>query len=151
MMRVTAFAGVGAIGFAVQLAVVAALTELAGWPAAAATALGVEAAVLHNFVGHCYWTWRDRTRGRSSIARHLVRFHLANGVTSLVGNVLLSIALTRARVSPVLANAVAVGVVSVANYALADRWAFVIAKTKAAEATPRSVASSISGGRSPAR
>jgi putative flippase GtrA len=122
--RVTAFAGVGAIGFAVQLGVVAALTGLAGWPAAAATAVGVEAAVLHNFCWHRRWTWRDRTRGRAALISQLLRFQLANGITSLAGNVLLSVVLTRGGLNAVLANVTAVGLMSAANYVLADRWAF---------------------------
>lgn len=123
-MRVTAFVGVGAIGFGLQLAVVAALTGLARWPAEPATALGVEAAVLHNFAWHRQWTWRDRRRSGRSITSQLLRFQLATGLTSLVGNVLLSMVLTRAGLGAVLANAVAVSVMSVANYALADRWVF---------------------------
>jgi putative flippase GtrA len=123
-MRVTAFAVVGAMGFVVQLAVVAALTALAGWPAAAATTLGVEAAVLHNFFWHCQWTWQDRVHRGATVGAPLLRFHLANGATSLAGNVLLSIVLTRAGLTPVLANVAAVAAMSAANYALADRWAF---------------------------
>jgi putative flippase GtrA len=122
--RVTAFAVVGALGFAVQLAVVAVLTAFAGWPAAAATALGVEAAVLHNFIWHSRWTWRDRARSRATVGAPLLRFHLANGMISVAGNVLLSIVLTRGGLTPVLANAAAVAVMSAANYALADRWVF---------------------------
>ena len=121
-MRVSAFAGVGALGFVVQLAVVAALIGLARWPAPAATALGVEAAVLHNFAWHRRWTWRDRVG--SGIRSQLLRFHLANGLTSLAGNVLLSIVLTRAGLNPLVANAIAVAMISVANYAVADRWVF---------------------------
>jgi putative flippase GtrA len=124
MMRATTFAGVGAMGFVVQLASVAALTGPAGWPIPAATAFSVEAAILHNFVWHCRWTWRDRPRERSAIISQLARFHLANGLASLGGNVLLSIVLTRAELSPVVANALAVAVMSVANYGLADRWVF---------------------------
>ncbi|HEY7171977.1 MAG TPA: GtrA family protein [Vicinamibacterales bacterium] len=123
-MRVTAFAVVGALGFAVQLSLVAALTALAGWPVTAATAFAVEAAVLHNFCWHWRWTWRDRTGRRAAVAAQLLRFHLANGLASLVGNVLLSIALTRAGLNPVLANVGAVAAMSAANYALADRWVF---------------------------
>jgi putative flippase GtrA len=121
-MRVSAFAGVGVLGFVVQLAVVAALIGLARWPAPAATALGVEAAVLHNFAWHRRWTWRDRV---GSIRSQLLRFHLANGLTSLAGNVLLSIGLTRAGLNPLLANAIAVAMISFVNYALTDRWVFV--------------------------
>jgi len=113
---------VGALGFVVQLALVAALTEVARWPAPGATALAVEVAVLHNFVWHWRWTWRDRSGSR--VASQLLRFHLANGITSLAGNVLLSTVLTCAGLRPVLTNGVAVGVMSVANFALADRWVF---------------------------
>src|SRR6185369_9145207 len=98
----------------VQLAVVAALTAFAGWPAPAATALGVEAAVLHNFIWHRRWTWRDRAGGRATLGVPLLRFHLANGTISLAGNVLWSIVLTRAGLNPVLANVAAVAVMSAA-------------------------------------
>jgi len=120
--RAATFACVGALGFAVQLAVVASLIGLARWPAPAATALGVEAAVLHNFAWHRRWTWRER--GESPVASQLLRFHLANGVASLAGNVGLSIALTAAGLNPLLANAIAVGVMSAVNYLVADRWVF---------------------------
>jgi len=131
--RPTAFASVGALGFAVQLAVVAVLIGPGRWPAPAATALGVEAAVLHNFVWHRRWTWRERSG--SSLAWQLRRFHLANGVTSLAGNVLLSTVLTRAGLHALLANAIAVGVMSVVNYSLADRWVFVMEETEGAGET----------------
>src|SRR5207237_721408 len=106
--RVSAFACVGGLGFAVQIAVVAALTGLAGWHGAAATAAGVEAAVLHNFVWHCRWTWRDRADVGGGTAARLLRFHLANGLTSIAGNVIISIVLMRAGVGAVVANTVAV-------------------------------------------
>lgn len=53
-----------------------------------ATALAVEASVLHNFLWHLRWTWRERTRAAPGRLRRLLRFHAANGLISLLGNVL---------------------------------------------------------------
>ena len=45
-----------------------------------ATAIAVEAAVLHNFCWHQRWTWRDRrAASRTTAVRRLGRFHLLNG------------------------------------------------------------------------
>jgi putative flippase GtrA len=50
---------------------------------------------------------------------------MANGVTSLAGNlIVMAILLAGATISPVVANAVAVAVVSIANFLSADRWVF---------------------------
>src|SRR3954469_20693826 len=87
-MRFWRFNGVGVIGFAVQLGVLAVLLHV-GMHYLAATALAVEAAVLHNFLWHEQWTWRDRpAAGRARLSR-LWRFHALNGVVSLAGNLLL--------------------------------------------------------------
>jgi putative flippase GtrA len=59
-MRAAAFVIVGALGFVVQIAALAALLA-AGCPYLIATAAAVEVAVLHNFAWHERWTWADRT------------------------------------------------------------------------------------------
>ena len=59
--RFLKFAAAGAGGFVLQIAVVGALAERAsGLHYLAATAIGVEAAILTNFLWHDRWTWRDR-------------------------------------------------------------------------------------------
>ena len=60
LRRWLAFNGVGAIGVAVQLAVLAVLVRGAGLHTLIATAIAVEAAILHNFLWHERWTWADR-------------------------------------------------------------------------------------------
>src|SRR5262245_9449926 len=86
--RWVAFNAVGLAGMLVQLAVVAFLVRLAGWHYLAATAIGVESAVLHNFVWHQHWTWRDRpAQSARTTAIRFMNFHLVNGAVSLVGNV----------------------------------------------------------------
>lgn len=122
------FVAIGALGFLLQIIALAALTNGAGWHYALATVVAVECAVLHNFWWHLRWTWSDRFLVHEAPVKRLsrlVRFHLANGLVSIAGNVLFTAALvTIADLSPVPANALAVGLTTIANYLLADRWVF---------------------------
>ena len=84
----------------------------------AATALAVEAAVLHNYFWHVKWTWAGR-RGS------LLRFHLANGLVSIASNLLLMRIFTGGFGWPVLpANLLAIALTSVLNFVVGDRWVF---------------------------
>lgn len=123
-MRFLRFNGVGVAGFALQLGLLAALL-CAGVHYLVATALAVEAAVLHNFAWHERWTWRDRpATGRSRLAR-LWRFHALNGLVSLVGNVALMRVLVGAFAMPAIpANLIAVLACSLVNYLASDRLVF---------------------------
>jgi putative flippase GtrA len=123
--RTLAFVSVGIGGFLVQTSVLALLSLAWHWPVAVAAAIGVEAAVLTNFFWHERWTWRDRTAvGRRW--NRLVRFHITNGLTSLVGNTVVTVALaTLFGLSPILGNVIAVVLLSVVNFLAADRWVFV--------------------------
>jgi putative flippase GtrA len=71
------FSLVGAVGIGVQLAALAGLT-VAGLQFLLATALAVEAAVLHNFGGHQHFTWRNR-KGEKSIPPWALLTLLVNG------------------------------------------------------------------------
>ena len=123
-MRFVRFNGVGAIGFAVQLGVLAGLLR-AGMPYLPATAVAVEISVLNNFLWHERWTWRDRpASGRARLLR-LGRFQLLNGLVSLGGNVLIVSALVgEADLSAVLANVIAVLGCGILNYFGADQIVF---------------------------
>ncbi|MGH9672906.1 MAG: GtrA family protein [Bryobacteraceae bacterium] len=83
------FYTVGGLGIVVQLAVLALLKTGAGMHYLMATAVAVEAAVLHNFLWHERWTWSDRTSGVTGVASRCVRFHISNGILSLAGNLVL--------------------------------------------------------------
>lgn len=122
--RTLVFLGVGAIGFTVQIAVLTLLTAWLHTPVPVATAIAVEAAILVNFWWHERWTWRERAV-HGARTRRLLRFHLANGVTSLVGNVAITTACVRLlAINPAVANAMAVAVLAAINYVAADRWVF---------------------------
>jgi putative flippase GtrA len=88
-----------------------------------ATALAVEIAVLHNFVWHEAWTWQNLdAEGRW---RRLLRFNLANGFVSITSNVLFTLVLMQwVRLPLLAANTVAVIVMALVNFALAESWVF---------------------------
>ena len=115
------FSLVGAMGIVVQLVTLALLTA-AGVHYLLATALAVEAAVLHNFAWHQNFTWSDRGGG---ILGRLARFHLTNGVISLLGNLALMRLLTGGLgMQPVPANLLSIAACFVANFFAADRVVF---------------------------
>ena len=118
---------VGAMGMAMQLAALAAINHCAPGHYLYATAAAIEIAVLHNFVWHLHYTWRDR-RGGSAMVQ-LVRFHLSNGLVSMVGNLaLMRVLVEGARVPVLVANGIAVLCCSVANFCLGNCWAFAAGK-----------------------
>ncbi|HEY7285008.1 MAG TPA: GtrA family protein [Vicinamibacterales bacterium] len=120
------FVIVGALGFVVQLVVFGALSRL-GMSWFAATVVAVESAIVHNFVWHRSWTWQDRVN-RDDTAAWLVsflKFNAGTAVTSIAGNVgVMAIILATTPLEPIIANVIAVAVMSAANFLLADRWVF---------------------------
>ncbi len=118
------FSAVGAAGIVVQAATLALLFRVAGLHYLAATAIAVEASVLHNFVWHRRWTWADRRGGKTSAM--LLRFNLTTGALSIIGNlVLMVILVTGAGLAPFVANMVTIAICSLINFALSDRFVFV--------------------------
>jgi putative flippase GtrA len=123
-VRFLKFNSVGVAGFAVQMTVLAALLH-AGVHYLAATALAVEAAVLHNFVWHERWTWKDRPAAGHGRLGRLFRFHALNGLVSLAGNVLLMrLFVGTLGVPAIPANILAVMACSLVNYFGSDRIVF---------------------------
>jgi putative flippase GtrA len=109
----------------VQLAALAGLITIAGWPYPVATVVAVELALAHNFWWHERWTWADRTAGGRTLLERLARFHASNGVVSVVGNLLTTMCMVEwLGLNAIVANAVSVPLVSAANFLAADRWVF---------------------------
>ena len=118
------FSAVGAAGIAVQALTLAVLLRVAGLHYLAATAIAVEASVLHNFAWHRRWTWADRRGGRTSAM--LLRFNLTTGAMSIIGNLVLMVVLVAgAGLAPFVANMVTIAICSLINFALSDRYVFV--------------------------
>lgn len=135
------FNAVGVTGIAVQLVLLAILTR-GGVGVLAATALAVEASILHNFHLHVRWTWRDRGFTGSGIARAFVRFHVTNGAISIAGNLgLMALFAGEAGLPPLVANALSISILGIINFLIADRVAFA-AKCRPAAQEPAPAESS---------
>jgi putative flippase GtrA len=90
----------------------------------AATVLAVEAAILHNFIWHRRWTWRDRET-RARVALLLLKFNVSAGAVSIVGNLIfMSWLVGMCGLNPVVANFAAVILCSAANFVLSSRCVF---------------------------
>ncbi len=126
--RPAKFALVGAIGIIVQLLTLHWLAG-AGCGYLIATVISVEAAVLHNFVWHENFTWRDRNGFTSAgLGSRLLRFHVSNGLISVVGNLLLMrIFVGELGMPLVAANLLSITACCLTNFVASDRWVFVIA------------------------
>jgi putative flippase GtrA len=115
---------VGAMGMAVQLAALALFNRLTAGRYLVATAAALELTLVHNFVWHLRYTWRDR-RDRSALPGRFVRFHLSNGLVSLLGNLaLMPLLVEEARIPVVASNAIAILCCSLVNFWLGHNWAF---------------------------
>jgi putative flippase GtrA len=115
---------VGAMGMVVQLAALAAFTRIAPDHYLCASAAAIELTLLHNFLWHINYTWRDR-REDSGIFAQLIRFHLSNGLVSMLGSLALMRILVQGAHMPVLAaNSIAILCCSIVNFSLGDHWAF---------------------------
>jgi putative flippase GtrA len=126
---------VGGIGIGVQFASLFLLRGVLHFHYLAATAIAVEAAVVHNFVWHEQFTWPDRTRldgksdrllpsWRRSLSR-LLRFHLANGAVSILGNLaLMKVMVGQGHMNYLLANVIAIVLCSLLNFLVSEEWVF---------------------------
>jgi putative flippase GtrA len=120
------FNAVGALGIAVQLAVLLGLKTGFHLNYLLATALAVEAAVVHNFLWHERYTWADRVQPswRKSLPR-LLRFNLTTGAVSIAGNlVLMKFLVGLCHLNYMVASAIAIALCSLANFLVSDRVVF---------------------------
>jgi len=119
------FNAVGALGVGVQLAALAFFRSVLGFHYLVATGLAVEAAVLHNFLWHEHWTWRDRSNPPSARLLRLARFNFSNGAISILGNLLLMRLLAGALgLHYFVANLLTIAILSLLNFLAADRFVF---------------------------
>ena len=111
---------VGAIGMVLQLAALALFSRLAAGHYLYASAAAVELTLLHNFVGHLHFTWRDR-RDNSALLTQLIRFHLSNGLVSMLGNlVLMRVLVQGAHIPLLISNCIAILCCSLVNFCLGN-------------------------------
>jgi putative flippase GtrA len=126
LVRWLKFNLVGGIGIAVQFVALLLLKGVFHFHYLAATAIAVEAAVVHNFVWHEQFTWSDRVQAswRRSLPR-FARFNLTTGAVSILGNLaLMKVMVGYGGMNYLLANALAIALCSLANFLVSEEWVF---------------------------
>lgn len=126
LVRWLKFNLVGGVGIAVQFVALLLLKGVFHFHYLAATAIAVEAAVVHNFVWHEQFTWSDRVQAswRRSLPR-FARFNLTTGAVSILGNLaLMKVMVGYGGMNYLLANALAIALCSLANFLVSDEWVF---------------------------
>jgi putative flippase GtrA len=126
LVRWCKFNLVGGVGIGVQFTALFLLKTVLQFDYLLATAIAVQAAVVHNFVWHEQFTWADRIEvsARRSVARFL-RFNLTAGLVSIVGNLsLMKVMVGFGGMNYLVANAIAIALCSVANFVVSDSWVF---------------------------
>ena len=117
---------VGGIGIAVQLVLLFLLKSILHFNYLAATALAVEATVIHNFLWHERYTWADRVQlsWQNSLPR-LLRFNLTNGAVSIAGNLgLMKLMVDMGHMNYLVANAIAIALCSLVNFVVSNQYVF---------------------------
>jgi putative flippase GtrA len=126
LVRWCKFNLVGGIGIGVQFGSLFALKSVLGLNYMLATAIAVEAAVIHNFAWHEQFTWADRVdpSGQRSLLR-LLRFNMTSGAVSIIGNMaLMKVMVAEGHMNYLLATGIAIALCSLANFLVSDGWVF---------------------------
>jgi len=124
---------IGALGLCVKFGVLISLSEIAHLNYLWATALAVEAAVLHNFTWHIRWTWRDRSAGLSlrEVLKRLLRYHLANGAVGMVVNLsMMRLLVGKAELHYLPSIFIATATAGMVNFLLAEFFVFLVPKPR---------------------
>ena len=122
--RAWKFLFVGALGALVNLSLLFLLSATAGLPRSLAWLLAAEAAVLHNFIWHQTFTWRDRRgAGAGAWLRPATTFHLSVAGTVAVNGAIFAL-LSIAGTPLLLAGAAGIGGATALNFIAGDVWVF---------------------------
>ena len=126
LRRWVTFNLVGIMGVGVQIVTLVMLQSWSQMDYLPATALAVEAAILHNFVWHERWTWVDRTTSHNSSSwARLLRFNLTIGALSIGENLLfMALLVGKLEVHYLSANLISIACCSVLNFVASDRLVF---------------------------
>ena len=119
-LQLAKFAAVGASGYVVNLAVYTALLRGAGWHYIPAATCSFVVAVTNNYTWNRVWTFR---RQRGHLAWQGLRF-LAVAVIAYLGNLAVLSALIAFGLDKVLAQAIAIVVVTPLNFVGNKLWSF---------------------------
>jgi len=120
---------VGGMGIVVQVLILLVLKTGLHLDYLVATALAVEAAVIHNFLWHERFTWVDRAG--PGFAR-FCKFNLTTGLFSIAGNlVLMKLLVGLGHMNYLLANGITITACSVFNFLVSHSFVFAAPPTRA--------------------
>ena len=120
------FSAVGWLGVGVQLGTLTLLAGHFGMHYLVATALAVEATIIHNFFWHERWTWGDRgLLGMPGRFRRLLRFNVTSGSVSILGNVVfMSVFVGQFGLHYLVGNLASIASCAILNFMISDRLVF---------------------------
>lgn len=129
LTRFLRFNLVGLLGIAVQLATLALFNHAIPHHYLLTSTFAVELTLLHNFAWHIHYTWPQTGVTHRALTSTLLRFHLSNGLISLLGNLILMRLFVHSAHLPILiANAITIACCGLANFLLAHHWVFAPSK-----------------------
>lgn len=126
LTRFLRFNLVGILGIVTQLTTLFVLNHAFPHHYLVSSTIAVELTLLHNFIWHLHYTWPAESQRRTREAlTQLLRFHLSNGLISLLGNLVLMRLFVHSTHMPVLlANTFTIACCGLANFLLAHHWVF---------------------------
>lgn len=120
MKRWLKFSTVGLMGIAVQMTTMYLMRD---WHYLVSTVIAVELAILHNFVWHEVWTWKDRA-GDGRLGR-LIRFNGTTGAVSILANVFwMRLLVQTYHIAYMPSSAAAIVLTSAANFTISELLVF---------------------------
>jgi putative flippase GtrA len=126
LTRFLRFNLVGILGIVTQLTTLTILNHAFPRHYLLTSTFAVEFTLLHNFIWHLHYTWpKTSQHSTRDTLTQLLRFHLSNGLVSLLGNLAFMHIFVHSAHMPVLfANALAIACCGLANFLLAHHWVF---------------------------
>jgi dolichol-phosphate mannosyltransferase len=122
--RLLKFGIVGLSGVVVNMGVLYLLSEDVRLPYFISSLMAIELSILTNFLFNLLWTWRDRIN-EMPVWRKLLRYHVGVAGTAYLLNYVILVGLTEwGGMQYMISNLVGIGVGTIANYVISDRWTF---------------------------
>jgi dolichol-phosphate mannosyltransferase len=122
--RILKFGVVGVSGIGVNMGTLYLLTEFARIPYFIGSLIAIELSILSNFWLNHIWTWKDRSEFGTVLGK-VVRYHVGAGLTAILGNYLVLIALTEFfGINYLISNLIGIGVGTLGNFVINDLWTF---------------------------
>jgi dolichol-phosphate mannosyltransferase len=117
-VRFSKFLVVGAAGVLVNSVLLVLFYQVAHVPLVVASALAVEASIIHNYIWNDRWTFA-RTSWSS---RRLVKFNAVGLAGLVIATAILWMLVTHLGIAYVLANLVGIGTATIWNFAINSYW-----------------------------